>query len=143
MLQDDIRIEDLIPHRDRMKLVDEILAVDDTTAVTLSVVSEKWPTAGGGGACAVTLVELVAQTAGICIGWRELRKHGNTKGGRGWLVGIKKAVFMKDPIPLGARVVTSAEKKFSFEGLSEITGTVRIGEEPIADVTLQVVQEED
>jgi predicted hotdog family 3-hydroxylacyl-ACP dehydratase len=142
MMLNDIRVEDLIPHRDRMKLVDKILTVDDTTAVTESVVSEKWPAAGTGGACALTLVELVAQTAGVCIGWRELQKHGDTKGGRGWLVGIKQAVFMKDPIPFGAKIITSTQKKFSFEGLSEITGTVRIGKKSIADVILQVVHEE-
>lgn len=143
MILSDITIENLIPHRDRMKLVDEILALDGTTAETASVVSEKWPTAGKSGVCAVILVELVAQTAGVCIGWREIKKHGNTEGGRGWLVGIKQAVFMLDPIPFGTRIVTSTQKKFSFEGLSEISGDVKIADESIAKVTLQVVQEED
>lgn len=139
----EINIEELIPHRDRMKLVGGILAVDDTTAVTVSVATEKWPTAGRSGVCALTLVELVAQTAGVCIGWRELQKHGNTKGGRGWLVGVKQAVFKLDPIPLGVKMVTSTQKTFCFDGLSEITGEVQMGEALIAAVTLQVVQEED
>jgi predicted hotdog family 3-hydroxylacyl-ACP dehydratase len=142
MKLDDISIEDLIPHRDQMKLVDKILTVDDSIAVTESEVSEKWPAAGTRGVCAVTLVELVAQTAGVCIGWRELQKHGNTEGGRGWLVGIKQATFIQDPIPFGAKMITSTKRKFSFEGLSEITGTVSIGKNSIANIILQVVQEE-
>ena len=35
----DIRIEDLLPHRDRMLLIDEILEVDDNTAVTRATVA--------------------------------------------------------------------------------------------------------
>jgi len=143
MISNDIKIEDLIPHRDRMKLVDGILTVDETKAVTASVVSEEWPTAGKTGVCALVLLELVAQTAGVCIGWREMKKHGNTEGGRGWLVGIKQANFMLDPIPFDAKVVTTTQEKFSFEGLSEISGDVRLADETIASITLQVVQEED
>jgi len=39
----DIDIEKLIPHRDRMKLIDEIIESDDEKAVTESLVTEKWP----------------------------------------------------------------------------------------------------
>ncbi len=138
-----ITIEDLIPHREQMKLVDDIVSVDDQGAVTAAVVSERWPASAASGVGAVVLIELVAQTAGICIGWRELKKHGNTTGGRGWLVGIKKAVFHLDPLPFGARMVTATRQTFSFEGLSEIAGHVRIGDRSIAEITLQVVQEED
>jgi hypothetical protein len=56
-------------------------------------------------------------------------------------VGIKKAVFMLDPIPFDARIITTTREKFSFEGLSEILGDVRLADEKIASITLQVVQE--
>ncbi len=38
-----IDIEELIPHRGRMKLVDEIVEADDKLAVTLSRVTDRWP----------------------------------------------------------------------------------------------------
>ncbi len=38
-----IDIEKILPHRDRLKLIDEILEADDEKAITVSVVSEKWP----------------------------------------------------------------------------------------------------
>ena len=41
----DINIEDLLPHRDRMLLIDEILEVDDKTAVTRATVTDQ-PVAG-------------------------------------------------------------------------------------------------
>ena len=42
----DIDIEQLIPHRDRMKLIDEVIESDDEKAVTESLVTEKWPVLG-------------------------------------------------------------------------------------------------
>jgi len=40
-------VESLIPHRNRMKLIDEIMVVDEKTAVTASVVTETWPMVEG------------------------------------------------------------------------------------------------
>ena len=43
MKQFNFSLEDLLPHRDRMLLVDEILEVDDKMAVTRATVSDQWP----------------------------------------------------------------------------------------------------
>ena len=59
----DIRIEDLLPHRDRMLLIDEILEVDDNTAVTRATVSNRWPFFNGNTVDSLILIELAAQTA--------------------------------------------------------------------------------
>ncbi len=40
---DPYTVEDIIPHRGRMKLIDEILGYDGTTAETRATVTENWP----------------------------------------------------------------------------------------------------
>ena len=92
-------IEDLIPHRERLKLIDTITFVDQEHAVTRATVKESWPLYSGDAVSAIVLIELAAQTAGVCIGWNEKMKTSGPKGeARGWLVGIKKAHFYNDKI---------------------------------------------
>lgn len=133
-------VERLIPHRNRMKLIDEIIAVDEKTAVTASTITETWPMLEKGSVNPVVLVELVAQTAGVCIGWNERREKGNDDGGTGWLVGVKEAVFHRHSLPLNSRIITESKKVFQFEHYSEIAGTARMGSEIVAEIKLQVVQ---
>ncbi len=137
-----IPIDDLLPHRDRMRLVDEIIEADTRIAVTGAVVAETWPLVGEAGVSAIVIVELVAQSAGISNGLDRFRTNGPDADKKGWLVGIKEARFFRDAVPLGARIVTRAENRFAFEGYREIWGTARVGEEVIGEVVLQVVQAE-
>ena len=133
-------VERLIPHRNRMKLVDEIIDVDERKAVTASTVTENWPLFEAGMANCIVLVELVAQTAGVCIGWKEYQEKGNNQGGTGWIVGVKEAVFHCDAIPLNSRIITEAERGFQVELYTEIAGTARMGDQILAEIKLQVVQ---
>jgi predicted hotdog family 3-hydroxylacyl-ACP dehydratase len=123
-----------------MKLLDEIIDVDERKAVTASTVTENWPLFEAGMANCIVLVELVAQTAGVCIGWKEYQEKGNNQGGTGWIVGVKEAVFHFDAIPLNSRIITEAERGFQVELYTEIAGTARMGEQILAEIKLQVVQ---
>lgn len=133
-------VESLIPHRNRMKLVDEIIDVDERKAVTASTVTENWPMFEAGSANCIVLVELVAQTAGVCIGWKEYQAKGNNEGGTGWIVGVKEAVFHCDAIPLNSRIITESERVFQVELYTEIAGVARMGDQILAEIKLQVVQ---
>ncbi len=135
-------VERLIPHRNRMKLIDEIIAVDEKMAVTASTITETWPLLEGASVNPVVLVELVAQTAAVCIGWKERQEKGDDLGGTGWLVGIKEAVFHRRHLPLNSQILTTSKKMFQFEHYSEIAGTVSIENEMIAEIKLQVVKGE-
>jgi len=123
-----------------MKLLDEIIDVDERKAVTASTVTENWPLFEAGLANCIVLVELVAQTAGVCIGWKEFQEKGNNQGGTGWIVGVKEAVFHCDAIPLNSRIITEAERGFQVELYTEIAGTARMGDQILAEIKLQVVQ---
>ena len=93
MTQTNIGIEDLLPHRGRMLLIDEIIEVDDKKAVTGATVTELWPLFDGKAVSSLILIELVAQTAGIVNGWVRIEKKGKNSKKEGWLVGIKQSRF--------------------------------------------------
>ena len=140
MKLDDIRIEDLLPHRDRMLLIDEVLEVTDTTAVTSATVTDQWPLFDGRAVDSLILIELVAQTAGVNNGWVRIKQHGLDSEKKGWLVGIKQSRFLVNAVALNDRIITRAENQFEYEGYRQILGTARIGEELVGEVALQVIQ---
>ncbi|MCD4715590.1 MAG: hypothetical protein K8R45_02465 [Desulfobacterales bacterium] len=136
----DINIDALLPHRDRMKLVDEVIEVNEQTAVTRSTVTESWPLFEENYVTPIVLIELVAQTAGISLGWTELKNMGINSKGKGWLVGIKEAAFYLERIPLNSRIITESRKVFDFDNYKEISGIARIKGEIAGKITVQVVQ---
>jgi predicted hotdog family 3-hydroxylacyl-ACP dehydratase len=138
----DIKIEDLLPHRDRMLLIDEILEVDHDMAVTSATVTDRWPFFNDNGVDPLVLIEVVAQTAGINNGWVRIQKHGKDSKKKGWLVGIKQSRFFVDTLALNDRIITHVENQFKYEGYRQILGTARIGLEVVGEVALQVIRTE-
>lgn len=136
----EMSIDDLLPHRRPMRLLDEVLEADERRAATRSVVRPQWPLVDGDTVDALIVVELVAQTCGISNGLERTRIHGAGSDRKGWLAGIKSARFARDRIPVGTAIDVLAENAFSFEGFREIRGCARIGAETVAEVILQVVQ---
>ena len=133
-------IENLIPHRERLKLIDTIVSVDQEHAVTRATVKENWPFLSGDGVCSILLVELAAQTAGVCIGWNEKMKTGGPQGeASGWLVGIKKAHFHIDKIPLNTSITIRSENRLVVENYKEIIATAHIGKLLVGDIILQIL----
>ena len=133
-------ITDLLPHRGRMLLIGEIVQVDKDAAVSRSVVSDRWPLCESPGVSALLIVELVAQTSGLCNGLDRLLTEGQGTETRGWLVGIKRARFNVERLPLGAVVETHARNSFKFEGFREVEGVAMIDGQVMGEVTLQVVR---
>jgi len=138
----DICIEDLLPHRGRMLLIDEIVEVDDEKAITGATVSDQWPFFDANGVNPLVLIELVAQTAGITNGWVRIKQRGKDSEKKGWLVGIKQSHFFTDTLALNSRIITRAENQFEYEGYRQILGTAIIGKEVVGEVELQVIQPE-
>jgi len=133
----DINIENLIPHRNSMKLIDEIIELGDDHCITASTVSSRWPLCRDGYVHPIILIELTAQTAGVILGWHEMHKKAPS-GRPGWLVGIKKARFFRDRIPENSKIVITIEDHESDDVYSEITGTARLDSEIIGEMELQI-----
>jgi predicted hotdog family 3-hydroxylacyl-ACP dehydratase len=139
----DISIEDLIPHRGGMKLIDEIIEVDENKAVTRAVVAETWPLFDGQAVNPMVLIELVAQTAGVCNGFERIKSLGMDSEKKGWLVGIKKSGFSIDAIPLNKQIITTCEVVFRYEKYRDMLGVSRIGQDIVGEVSLQIFQSDN
>ncbi len=128
-------IETLIPHRDRMKLINEVLDVNADTAVTSALVTDRWPLCHESFVDPLVLIEIVAQTAAVHIGW----KRGNDKGvGRGVLVGIKSAAFFLDRIPLHTVLITTVKNLSGAHNYNVLEGTVTAGTDLLGRIQVQV-----
>ena len=139
----DLRPQDLIPHRDRSNLVDSIIRVSEFEALTEAVVKREWPLFDGQKVHPLVLIELVAQSAGICLGWRQRNKSADQTPGKGWLVGIKSAEFHVDRIRLGACVQTRIQIESQQENYLVISGIcTNPGEKKLADILIQVFKEQ-
>jgi predicted hotdog family 3-hydroxylacyl-ACP dehydratase len=122
-----------------MLLVEEVVAVDDSQAVTRATVSSLWPLTDDRGAQVLVLVELAAQTAGICNGLQIMRTQG-VSSHRGWIAGIKSARFFVDILPIGAQVEVISQNQFEFEGFREISVKAAVENHPAAEIVMQLVQ---
>lgn len=132
--------ERILPHRDRMLLIDKILHVDDTIAKTKSAVKPNWPFCDGRNVQALILIELVAQAAGILNGWIREKLHGPGADKRGWIVGIRNARFMVDTLPVGTELISQARNQMAFEGFREISGIVENKKKVLAEISLQLLR---
>ncbi len=135
-----LSLEDLLPHRASMLLIGEILEVDSGHAVTLSRVAGTWPLTGRHGVSPLIMVELAAQTAGVCNGWDRIRTQGLDSDQMGWLVAVKRADFFIDHLVIGTPVTVRAENTLSFEKFREISSRVYHEDRLIAEVVLQLYQ---
>lgn len=136
-----IDIEALIPHRDRMRLITEVLWVDEERAVTSATTEDTWPLFDGGSIDTLVTIELVAQTAALLEGWKRLRS--NMGGATGWLVGIKNAEFHSMRIPVKKTLVTEVRRSYALEGYAVFTGTVSIGLELVVTMRIQAFRPEE
>ena len=139
----DLSIKALLPHRGRMLLLGEVLQADKALAVSRQTVSDRWPLCDGEGVNPIVLIELVAQTAGICNGLDRVATHGAEADRKGWLVGIKKSILDIDHLPLGAEIIVKAKNHFVFDSFREIGGTAHMDDRQIAEVILQVVRADE
>ena len=132
----DIAVDDLIPHRGRMKLIGSIVQVSNDIAVTSAVVADTWPLCSGGVVSPIALIEVAAQTAGVLSCW----KKGESRSAfiAGMLTGIKSVEFFVDQVPLHAELITTATTMYSLEDYEAIEATVMLGEQFLCKVQLQI-----
>jgi predicted hotdog family 3-hydroxylacyl-ACP dehydratase len=139
----EITLEDLLPHRSNMLFISEVLEVDRKHSLTICRVEKFWPMMEENGVLSLILVELAAQTAGVCNGWDRVQTKGLASERMGWLVGIKNAEFYTDYLPLGARILCRAENAYSFANLREVYCEQHLDKTLIGKMTLQLFQADE
>jgi predicted hotdog family 3-hydroxylacyl-ACP dehydratase len=135
-------IEALIPHRDQMKLIDFILEINDEGATTTAKVSDRWPLYKADSVDPIVMIELVAQTAAVYISGRKQGRH-IVADKRGWMVGIKKADFFCDRIPLDTVLKTDVKSLQEIDQYSVLVGEVYAGVDLLCRLQIQVLRESD
>jgi predicted hotdog family 3-hydroxylacyl-ACP dehydratase len=134
-------IEALIPHRDRMKLIDCVLGLSDEESATSARVSTRWPLHRDAFVDPLVLIEVVAQTAAVHICGR--KKNAKTVDRRGWMVGIKNADFFCDRVPVDTLLTTTVKNMYQMENYSVLEGEVKAGAELLCRVQIQILRESD
>ena len=138
-----IDIDSFIPHRKKIKIIGDILDVQEKTAVSSACVDSDWPLCDGSAVDSLVLIEAIAQTAAVIEGYK--RSQRGKSGAKGWLVGVKNAEFYVDKVPLNTNLIISIESKHAFDNYGVIEGTIKAGEKILAVATLQamLMNEED
>lgn len=136
----DLTLEDLLPHRGDMMFVEKVVEVDSFHAITQSCVRKSWPMGDENGVDPLILVEIAAQTSGVCNGWDRIHTLGIDSEKMGWLVGIKKAEFFIKQLCYGDVVTARAENTHNFENLREVSCLLHRDKECIGEVILQLFQ---
>lgn len=132
-----IDIENLIPHRKKIRIINEVLDVQENSAISSTVVDSDWPLFDGEAVNSLVLIEAIAQTAAIIEGYK--RKQRGKSGVKGWLVGIKNAEFIEAKIPVNTKLIIMLESKHSYDNYGVVEGTVKSGENILATATLQAM----
>jgi predicted hotdog family 3-hydroxylacyl-ACP dehydratase len=136
-----IDIESYIPHRSPIRLISEVLEIEDELGIAVAIVKADWPLCDGREINPLILVETVAQTAALVEGHKR-KKEGKT-GAKGWLVGIKHAEFNVAGIPVGTRLVIRVTSQYAFDNYGVVEGIVKSGDEVVATMVLQALRLND
>ncbi len=137
----DVPIEVLVPHRDRMRLVDVFEGHHEARdGITRSVVKESWPLCDRKAVNPHIMIELVAQATAAMAGWDKIKKREEV--GFGYIVGVKNACLSADPIPVGAQLIMKTRKILAQDNYGVFSGIVHHDNRPLGEVVLQVFQPE-
>ncbi len=136
-----IDIESLIPHREPIKIMTEIIALSDNFGSAAAVVNERWPLCDGRVVQSLVFIEAIAQTAAVVEGNKQ-RQEG--KGGtKGWLVGIKSAEFKENTVPVGTRIVVEVKSLYAMDNYGVIEGIVKTGDRILFKAVIQAMRLND
>ena len=129
-------LEDLIPHRDAMVLIDEVVSCD-LEAATLTAAftakpqwQENW-----------AAIEFMAQTAAALAGVSD-RAAGWTGAPKpGYLLGTRKLELGIDRFAVGRRYLVTARNTFNADGAASFDCEIRDGDAVVAKASLNAYRE--
>lgn len=133
-----IDIEKLIPHRAPIRIITEVIEMNDDSGITSAVVNQNWPLCDGRHVRSLVLIEAIAQTAALLEGYK--RQKAGKSGVKGWLVGIKSAEFSRDLIAVNTRVVVQVQSLYAFDAYGVIEGVVKSDDEILLTAVLQALR---
>lgn len=132
-----IEIERLIPQRDPIVMVDELIEVREEVAVTsLTVRTDNYFIDEDGLLAESGLIEHIAQSASAFAGYRAI-SAGATDPPVGYIGEVKKFHCYRRPQP-GEELHTTITMGAEMGGVTIITGETRIVDEVVADTQMKI-----
>jgi predicted hotdog family 3-hydroxylacyl-ACP dehydratase len=137
----DAPIEEIVPHRDIMRLVDVFAGLDETKrGITTTVARETWPLCDGSYVSSTVMIELVAQAMAAMAGWEDAKK--GKRAGFGYIVGIKQAWLSGDPIRVGTPLTMITRKILTQDNYGVFSGEVVRDHRVCGEVVVQALRPE-
>jgi predicted hotdog family 3-hydroxylacyl-ACP dehydratase len=131
-------IDTLIPHRDPMRLVERVIAIEDEAVAALASVPADGPfVAQGADPPGYLVIEMMAQTIGAWNGWQRLRVDHEPQ--IGYLLGTRR--FRCDRMTLIPGTQLRIDARLVFSDGEMACFACSVGEEgaaPFAEATLNV-----
>ena len=132
-----IEIARLIPQRDPIMMVDELIEVGEEVAVTgLTVRTDNYFIDEDGLLAEPGLIEHIAQSASAFAGYRTI-SAGATDPPVGYIGEVKKFHCYRRPQP-GEELHTTITMGAEMAGVTIITGETRIADEVVADTQMKI-----
>lgn len=131
------KIEELIPHRPPMLLVDQLLTARTGECISATTVASDWPLLSTAGASSICLIEVAAQTAAALMGWEGNQGAGSS--GRGYLVGVKKAAWSRPGLEPGTSLLTRVERLVLKDDYAVFSATIFDESRLVATIHLQAM----
>ncbi len=136
-------IEDLLPHRGTMLLLDRVLAYDaDTASAEYAPRSDAWYADADGNMPAWIGIELMAQTVAAHVGL--LKRSAGAPPKQGALLGTQRYSAQRPAFAAGAplRIRTRSIYR-DASGLGAYECSIASGDEEVASATLKVYEPDD
>lgn len=136
------KIEELIPQRSPIMMVDELLKVDgDMCSCRLMIRDDNFFLEEDGQMAEPGVIEHIAQCASAFAGYRAVAE-GATKPPVGYIGEVKNFRLYRRP-GLGEELQTSIVMGATVGGVTIISGTTVVGEEIIAETQMKIFVRED
>jgi predicted hotdog family 3-hydroxylacyl-ACP dehydratase len=136
-------VDDVLPHRGTMRLVDEIAAFSDQAVTVLAQVdSEAWYADADGAMPAWIGIELMAQAIAAHVGLLAMRSGGRARPGV--LLGASRYETQATSFARGTRLRIEAKEVLKSEqGHGAYECTIAAGERCVAQAVVKVFQPQD
>ena len=132
------RLEDILPHRPPMVLLDEVLSVDEDvrSLVASSTIRPEWSENW-------SAIELMAQAAAALAGVFDQVSGSDHPARPGFLLGTRRISFSVPSFEVGRTYLVTAKDVFSDEVSASFECTVRDGDKVVASAVLNAYRPND
>ena len=133
----EVDIKKLIPQRDPIMMVDQLMDMDgDKAETSLVVTSDNYFMEADGMLAEVGLIEHIAQSASAFAGYKALL-DGATEPPLGYIGEVKNFHCHRRPL-VGETLRTTITMGAEVAGITILTGETRVNDELIADTSMKI-----